>query len=72
MQKDLGIPLLISCTIFGLISYNALIVPHYDVDPISILASLLNRSIPTLGYISGAISLISLLLYVFLWLSQDR
>ncbi len=56
MRKALGILSILGCLFCGLISYNALAVVHYDLDPVSVLASLLNISIPVLGYISGALS----------------
>ena len=61
---------MIGCLLSGLISYGALAVKHYDVDPISVLASSLNISIPTLGYISGALSLGCLMLGITFWVSS--
>ena len=61
MKKILGIWFIIGCLLFGLICYNALLVTHYDLDPVSVLASLLNISIQTLGYASGALSVVFIL-----------
>ncbi|MBV7337849.1 hypothetical protein KFU94_58405 [Chloroflexi bacterium TSY] len=64
MMKILGILLIAGCLLTGLISYNALAVPHYDLDPVSVLASLLNITIQSLGYVSGVLSVVLLILGV--------
>ena len=65
MKKILGIWFIVGCLLFDLICYNALLVTHYDVDPVSVLASLLNISIQTLGYASGALSVVFFILGIF-------
>ncbi len=59
-RKGLGILLLVGCGFFGCLCYGSLAIVHYDVDPFTVLASLLNISVETLGYISGGISIICL------------
>ena len=59
-NKVILILFLVGFLLTAVIAYNALFVVHYDLDPVSVLASLLNIPIPVLGYISGAISLILL------------
>ena len=61
LQKAL---LIVGCLLFGWLTYDALFVAHYDLDPTSVLASLLGIHIPTLGYISGAIFLVLVALLV--------
>lgn len=56
--------LIIGSLLFGLLSYNALAVIHYDVDLTSMIAYRLNISIQTVGYISGAVSLVFLILAI--------
>lgn len=61
MRKLLGVLLIISSLLFGVICYNALAVSHYDLDPVGVLASLLNIPIPILGYASGVLSVVLLI-----------
>ena len=66
MKKNLGMCcLIIGCLFLALVSYNALAVIHYDLDPVSVLAALLNISIQTLGYINAVLSLVFLILTIF-------
>ncbi|MDJ0648386.1 MAG: hypothetical protein QNJ60_06720 [Xenococcaceae cyanobacterium MO_188.B19] len=66
MKKILGICcLIVGCLFLALVSYNAVAVIHYDLDPVSVLAALLNISIQTLGYISAVLSLVFLILTIF-------
>ena len=58
MKKLLSILLIIGSLLFGVISYNALAVTHYDLDPVGVLASVLNIPISTLGYASGVVSVL--------------
>ncbi|MCB0079468.1 MAG: hypothetical protein KDE47_00985 [Caldilineaceae bacterium] len=61
MKKLLSILLIIGSLLFGVISYNALAVTHYDLDPVGVLASVLNISIPILGGVSGVASVVLLI-----------
>ena len=53
--------LTVACVIFGFISYDALANIHYDLDPTSVLAYLLGIPIRALGFVSGTVSLFSLI-----------
>ena len=61
MKKRLCILLIVASLFFGVISYNALAVTHYDLDPVGVLASVLNISIPILGGVSGVASVVLLI-----------
>ncbi|MEM0968774.1 MAG: hypothetical protein AAF191_09080 [Verrucomicrobiota bacterium] len=52
------------------IAYNALALVHYDLDPVSVLASLLSLRIPTLGYVSIAVSFLSASIALVVWRSR--
>lgn len=52
------------------IAYNALAVVHYDVDPVGVLANLLDITIPTLGYICSGVSILLIGCGIVLWRSR--
>ena len=72
MNRVLGLLFIASCVLFALIAYNALAVVHYDLDPVSVLAFLLNVPIPVLGYISMTLSLALLVVGIALLRSGDE
>ena len=64
--------LIVVCLLLALISYDALANVHYDVDPTSMLASLLGLSIPILGMASGLLSIVLLISFAITFGPRKR
>ena len=67
MSRFFGTLLLLLGTVFGWITYSAFFVIHYDLDPVSVLAYLLNITIPTLGWITSVLTILTIGFGIVLW-----
>jgi len=60
------------CTFCAILCFDALARPHYDVDPTSVLAAVLDLEIETLGVGAGILSALSILGFIATFQDETR